>query len=319
MPGAMKDGGRGHSVMAGEGTRRISVDGREIGITHADRIYFPRTGLSKGDLVDYYVRIAPIALRHFRDRALTMHRFPDGIAGEGFYQKHLPAHFPDWIDRIEVAKEGGTVVHVVANDAATLAYLANFGCVTPHLSLARRGAMECPDQLVFDLDPSDEDFAKVQFAAARVRDLCGELGVRSFVKTTGSRGLHVIVPLDATASFDAVRPLAREMARSLAERFPDRLTVEHRKAKRGQRVFIDYLRNAYGQTAVAPYAVRAIEGAPVATPLDWSEALAGGMTARRYTLGNIFRRLGQKDDPWRAIQRETYSAAKLRRRFDGLR
>lgn len=293
----------------------LNVDGHEIAVSNRDKVFFPESGLTKGDLIDYYRRIADVALPHLRGRPVSMHRFPDGIGKDGFFQKNIPDHFPQWIERKTLGKEGGSVTHVVANDAATLVYLADQGCITPHVGLSRVDRIDAPDRLVFDLDPSDEDFAKVQGAARKVKAVLDEFGLNAFVQTTGSRGLHVVVPLDRSACFEEVRPFARTLAEHLAGQYPDLLTVEQRKAARGRRVFVDYLRNAYAQTMVATYAVRAIEGAPVAAPLTWSEALADGLSPRKYTIENIFRRLGQKDDPWAGIDGEAQSLADARARL----
>lgn len=293
----------------------ITVGGHTIELSNQGKILFPASGLTKGDLIDYYHRIAEVALPHYRDRPLSMHRFPDGIGAEGFFQKDAPDHFPDWIERVKLEKENGTVNYVLANNAATLVYLANQGCIAPHLSLARRDKPNHPDRLIFDLDPSDADFGKVQDAAQTLKTLLDQLDLASFVQTTGSRGLHVIVPLDRSAGFDMARDFAGAAMEWLAERHADALTVEHRKNKRGDRVFLDYLRNAYGQTAVAPYAVRAIEGAPVATPLRWTEVGAGDLDPQRYRITNIFRRLAQIDDPWSGMERRACSLGAAMRRL----
>jgi len=293
----------------------IAIDGREIALSKPDKVLFPGSGLTKGDLVDYYRRIAEAALPHLRGRPLSMQRFPDGIESDGFFQKDRPDYFPAWIEGKALPKEGGSVTHVVANDAATLVYLANQACITPHVGLSRVDRIDAPDRLIFDLDPSGDDFSEVQDAAREVRGVLGQLGLDSFVQTTGSRGLHVVVPLDRSTGFDEVRRFARALAEHVARRHPDKLTVEQRKQARGNRVFLDYLRNAYGQTAVAPYAVRAIEGAPVATPLTWSEALAADMSPRKYTIRNIFRRLGQTDDPWADIDHQAKPLAPAHERL----
>jgi bifunctional non-homologous end joining protein LigD len=239
-----------------------------------------------------------------------MQRFPDGIGEQGFFHKDAPDYFPDWIARAKLRKENGSVNHILANDAATLVYLANQGCITPHVGLSRADRVDHPDRLIFDLDPSNDDFAMVRTAAKAIRELCEDLELTTFVQTTGSRGLHVVVPLDGSADFAMARDFARRLSEYLAARQSDALTVEQRKDSRKDRVFLDYLRNAYGQTAVAPYAVRAREGAPVATPLDWPEAMAKDLRPDGYTIGNIFRRLAQKDDPWAQIGRHAQSLAK---------
>ena len=298
--------------------KTMRVGDREIELSNLDKVLFPESGLTKRDLIEYYRRIAERALPYYRDRPLSMQRFPDGITKEGFFQKQVPEYFPDWVERVELPKQDGAVTHVIANTQATLVYLAQQGCVTLHLALSRRDKPDYPDRLIFDLDPPDDDFTKIQDAASKLNQLLGELDLPSFVQTTGSRGLHVMVPLDGSADFDVVRDFARAMAERLAQRHPDALTVEQRKSNRGRRVFLDYLRNAYGQTAVAPYAVRSIEGAPVATPLRWDEVGAHGLTARKYTIENIFRRLAQIDDPWSSLSHQACAVSAARARFHEL-
>lgn len=298
-------------------SEEIEISGRTFALSSPDKVLFPGNGATKRDLVDYYARVAGVALRHWRDRPVSMHRFPDGIEAEGFFQKHAPDHFPDWIRRAEMKKEGGTVQHVVADHPAVMAYLAAQGSIEPHLGLSRTDRPDHPDRMILDLDPSDDDFAKVREAADRVKWLLDRIEAPAFVQTTGSRGLHVVVPLDRSAAFDPARDLARRLAGRLAEEAPKLMTVAQRKDGRGDRVFVDYLRNAYGQTSVAPYGVRARAGAPVATPLEWDEAL-GDTGPRDYRLDNIFRRLGQKQDPWADIDRHAVGVGTLAERFGKL-
>lgn len=295
---------------------KLEIDGHQLELTNLDKVLFPADGYTKGEVIDFYQRIADTALPYYRDRPLSMHRFPDGIGAEGFFQKNLPDYFPDWIDRVELPKEGGRITYMIADSPASLAYIANQGCITPHLALSRRNKPDHPDRLIFDLDPPGAgDFALVQQAAAWIREQLEELALPAFVMTTGSRGLHVVVPLDCSADFDAVRGFARDLAAALVKRRPDHLTVEQRKDKRGGRLFLDLLRNAYGQTAVAPYALRARKGAPVATPLTWEEALAPGRRPQDYTLKNIFRRLGQTADPWQGIDDQAVALEAAARRL----
>ncbi len=290
--------------------RTIKIDDRDIGISHADKALFPNASLNKYDLANYYARIAPIALRHYRDRALTMHRFPEGIEGEGFFQKQIGNHFPNWIDRATLPKKGGEVTYVVVDSKATLVYLADQGCITPHLSLARIDRPDHPDRMIFDLDPSDNDFSKVRQAAGRLKTILDKIELTTFVQTTGSRGLHLVVPLDRSAGFDTVRDFAHRLCQRAASSASDLLTVEPRKNKRGSRVFLDYLRNAYGQTAVAPYAVRPLPGAPIATPLRWEE-VDSRLDPQRYRVDNIFKRLAQTSDPWADISSHTSQLPEL--------
>lgn len=291
--------------------RVLTVDGHEIEISHPGKLLFPDDGITKLDLAEYYARVAEIALPHYRGRALSMQRFPDGIAEDGFFQKSIADYFPDWIERATLPKKDGKVTHVVVDSAATLVYLANQGCITPHLALSRADRPDHPDRMIFDLDPSDDDFDKVRRTARHVRRLLDRLEMTSFVQTTGSRGLHVVVPLDRSADFDAVREFTHALCRRIAAENPDLMTVEQRKDQRGDRVFLDDLRNAYGQTAVAPYAVRALRGAPVATPLGWDEIDRDDLAPRRYRIDNLFRRLARIDDPWADIQRHACRLRKL--------
>jgi bifunctional non-homologous end joining protein LigD len=291
----------------------LDIAGHRIELSNLDKVFFPTSGLTKGDLVEYYRRIAPVALPHFRNRPLSMQRFPDGISGKSFFHKDAPEYFPDWIERVELEKQDGTISHVVANDGATLVYLANQACITPHLTLARSDRPHRPDRMIFDLDPSDDDFPKVVEAARLMRSRLDALALTAYVATTGSRGLHVVVPLDRSVGFETVSSFAHAVAARAAEEHSDLLTIEPRKKNRRDRVYIDYLRNAYGQTAVAPYAVRALEGAPVATPLRWNELGNSALTARKYTIENLFRRLAQTSDPWAEIARHGQSLAGARR------
>jgi bifunctional non-homologous end joining protein LigD len=296
--------------------------------THPDRVLFPEDpgvrggpgkAVTKRDAVDYYRRVAPVMVRHLRGRPLMLERYPEGINGPGFYQKEASAHFPAWIHRVEVPKEGGTVTHVVCDDEEALVYLANQGCLTFHAWLSRADRIYHPDQLIFDLDPPPGAFDTVRAAARHLREILDRLELVPFVKTTGSRGLHVVVPLDRSATFDETRAFARDVAALLVAGDPGRLTTEVRKAKRGGRVFVDVLRNGYAQTAVAPYSLRARPGAPVATPLDWDELGQRRLDPARYTVRNLFRRLGRKPDPWLDMAHQARPLEPARRRLGPLR
>ncbi len=292
----------------------LRVGSRVIELTRPDKVLFPGApALTKRDLVEYYRRIARTMLPHLEGRPVTMQRFPDGIEAEGFFQKEISDYFPDWIPRVAVPKAGGTVTHVLCEDAATLVYLADQACITLHVWLSRADKPRHPDRLIFDLDPPDDDFAPVRAAARLLEALLRDLGLTSYLMTTGSRGLHVVVPLDRRADFDQVRAFARDAAALLAHRHPRELTVEARINKRDGRLFLDTARNAYAQTGVAPYAVRAKRGAPVATPLAWEELGDPRLHARTYRMEDIFRRLEKTGDPWKDIARHGQSLAEPRR------
>ncbi|MBW5480942.1 non-homologous end-joining DNA ligase [Streptomyces bambusae] len=280
-------------------TRKIRAGRRTVEVSRPEKVLFPEDGITKADLAEYYRTVARRMLPHLRGRPLMLERHPDGIGepGSGFMQKDIPEHFPDWIHRAELPKEDGTVTHVLCEDTATLLHLADQGCVTPHRWLSRADRPDHPDRLVFDLDPPGDEFPLVREAAGRLHELLEELELPSLLMTTGSRGVHVLVPLDRRAPFDDVRAFAADVAGVLTERHPDRLTTAARKKDRGDRLYVDIQRNAYAQTAVAPYAVRARPGAPVAAPLSWADLEDPDLDARRWTLADADR-LVKDDDPW---------------------
>jgi len=269
-----------------------------------DKILFPDEGITKGEVIDYYSRVAETALPHLADRFLTLQRFPDGIGTEGFFQQARQDYFPPYITGTRAPRvSGGDIEHISVSNAAGLVYLADQAVITIHAWLSCRDRPDFPDRMVFDLDPPADDFGGVRKAAKQVGQLLRDLGLAPFVMTTGSRGLHVVSPIDRSRNFAEVRSFARRVAEVLAARHPDSLTTEQRKSARKGRLYLDIMRNAYGQTAVAPYSLRARPGAPVATPLDWDELDRAGLTAQRYCLRNLFRRLGRKADPWQDIAR----------------
>jgi bifunctional non-homologous end joining protein LigD len=297
----------------------VTVDRRTIEISNPDKVLFPDDGITKRELVEYYRRVAERMLPHVTGRPLHMQRFPDGIKGEEIQQKRVPEYFPDWIHRVRVKMKGGHLTHAVIDNAATLVYLANQAVITPHVWTSRVEHLEYPDQLVFDLDPSGNDFAQVRSAARSLRELLEEeLGLKPFLKTTGGRGLHVIVPLDASAGFDTVRAFARQVAAVLAGRYPKAMTIEPRKQKRGGRLYLDTARNAYAQTVVATFAVRARPGAPVATPISWKELADHRLRPDGYTVRNLFRRLPRRADPWARMRQQARSLREAERRLKEL-
>jgi bifunctional non-homologous end joining protein LigD len=285
-----------------------------VEISSPQKVLFPDPGITKGDLARYYERVADYMLPHIRSRPISMQRFPDGIGKQGFFQKDLPAYFPEWIRRVTVPKEGGTLTHAIAGDADTLVYLAGQACITPHVWLSRAPDLAHPDRIVFDLDPSQGSFAAVRRAARLTGELLDQLGLPAFAMTTGSRGLHVWVPLRPRESSHAVRDFALEVAKVLAQHHPEELTVEMRKAKRAGRIFIDVMRNGYAQTVAPPYGVRARAQAPVATPLHWDELSDPRLRPDKFTTRNLFRRLASDGDPWAQISRYARETQTAQRR-----
>jgi bifunctional non-homologous end joining protein LigD len=280
------------------------IDGHEIRVTNPGKVMFPDDGITKGELVDYYQRIAPRMIPLVRDRPLHMNRFPDGIRGIAIQQKRVPDSFPPWITRVTVdLHKGGTITHAVIDNTATLVYLANYNMITAHVWLSRTQAPEQPDLLIFDLDPADEDFSLVRGTALKLKAMLEELKLVPFVKTTGSRGLHVVVPLIVGPGFDEVHIFGDAIAQRLATNDPDHLTTEFLKEKREGRLFLDINRNAYAQTVVAPYSVRARRDAPIAVPITWSDVEKSDLRPDGVTVRSISDWLARRQDPWASIEK----------------
>ncbi|MFF7558853.1 non-homologous end-joining DNA ligase [Streptomyces pseudovenezuelae] len=307
--------------MTRDDVRTVRAGKRTVEVHRPDKVLFPggdgAKEYTKADLVDYYRAVAPFMLPHLRGRPLMLERHPDGLDGPRFMQKNTPDSYPEWISRVEVPKEGGTVCHTVCDDTATLLYLADQACLTLHRWLSRAGSVERPDRMVFDLDPAgDDDFALVREAAGLLGELLDELSLPSALMTTGSRGLHVVVPLNGRHDVDEVREFAKDVADTLVAGHPDRLTTAARKKDRGDRLYLDIQRNAYAQTAVAPFTVRAKPGAPVATPMAWAQLDDPGLDARRWTIADAVEQA--RADPWAGVMAKGRALGPARRRLNAL-
>jgi len=279
----------------------VRVDGRELTISNPGKVLFPDDGITKWQLVQHQLTCAGLLLPLLADRPLTLRRYPDGIDGEGWFQKHTPPGAPSWVRRASIPRgsQGASIEHVVVDSAATLVYLANLAAIELHVGLAPVHAPDQPRELVLDLDPPPgAEVSVARRATRRVRAVLDELGMASRLKTTGSAGFHVHVPLVGTATQALARDVARAVATIAAQRHPGELTVEHRRARRTGRVLIDWFRNSPSQTAIAPYSVRAHPTAPVATPMDWSELPR--TSPRRWTITSLPRRLARQGDVWEA-------------------
>ena len=281
----------------------LRVGRHTVQISSEEKVLFPKSRISKGDLIAYYRAIAPTIIPYLRNRPLVMNRYPTGIAAGGFVQQAASDYFPEWVPRASVEKENGKITHVLCNNAATLVYLVNQNMVTPHVWLSRVDRPRMPDQIVFDLDPSGKDFDVVRGAAHAIGAMLKQDGLEPYVMTTGSSGLHVRAAIRRARDYDEVRAYARRLAADLAERHANELTIEQRKDKRRGRVYLDTGRNAYAQTAVVPYAVRAREGAPVAVPLTWEELDEADMSPRRFTIHDVPARIEARGDPMRDMLR----------------
>jgi len=272
-----------------------------VRLTHPDRVLWPDAGLTKQDLFDYFGAVAPVMLPHVRDRPVSLQRFRGSVEEGGFFQKDVPRGAPEWVRTVEVPKKGGVVRHVLANDRPTLLWLAQQGCITPHVFTSRADRLERPDRLVIDLDPSTDDFASVRRAALSCGDALRERGLEPFAMVTGSRGVHVVVPLKRTRDVGDVLAWSRAFAAQLAEADPT-LTTEFHKDKRDDRIYVDVARNGAAQTVVPPYAPRPRPGAPVATPLRWEELADDALAPDAWSMRTVLQRLDELGgDPWADI------------------
>jgi bifunctional non-homologous end joining protein LigD len=277
-------------------------------ITHPEKILFPADGITKGELASYYEAVAPVMLPHLRRRPITMERFHRGIGAPGFFQKDVVKGFPEWLKRVEVPKHGGTVHHPIANDLRSLLWLANQNSITIHVWPSRMPNLYNPDICIFDLDPSTEDDLDTLCAAAlQLRDLLVELGVRSWIKTSGSKGFHIAVPLNGKSDFGEVARFAHTVGRVLVSRNPHKLTQEFHKVDRGGRILVDTGRNGYSATYAATYTVRAKPGAPVSAPCTWEEVERGQVGPRTFTLRTMPERLAAAGDLWADIMKSKQS------------
>ena len=287
-------------------------------ITHPDKVLFPDDGITKGQLAAYYEAVAPVMLPHLQGRPVTMERYPSGIGRKGFWQKDVSRGFPEWLQRVEVPKKDGVVHHPLATDARSLAWMANQNAVTLHVWPSRVPRLMNPDVCVFDLDPASDDPRVARAATLQVRDLLGELGLTSWVKTSGSKGFHVVVPLDGAADFDEVAAFAHRAGALLVKRHPKRLTQEFHKVDRGKRVLVDTGRNGWSATFAAAYTVRARPGAPVSAPCSWEEVERGEVAPRSFTLRSMAARLDAVGDLWIDVSASGQSAREAAERLQSL-
>jgi bifunctional non-homologous end joining protein LigD len=289
-----------------------------IKITHPDKVLFPDDGITKGDLATYYEAIAAYMVPHIANRPVTMERFPSGIGRKGFIQKDVSKGFPDWLTRVEVPKKGGVVHHPVVTDARSLLWLANQNSITPHVWTSRAPDLYHPDICIFDLDPSKDDPGMLRSAALALRDLLDELGLPSWVKTSGSKGFHIAVPLDGKAETGVVAGFAHAVGTALVRREPRLFTQEFLKADRGTRILIDTGRNGYSATFAAVYAVRARRGAPVSAPCTWEEIEQGQVAPTTFTLRNMADRVAEVGDLWAGMSRRKRSLTRPAQKLEKL-
>ncbi len=274
-----------------------------VEITHKDKILFPKDKISKEELARYHLKVSKRMLPLIHDRPISLYRFPQGIQGPGFFQKRAPEHIPPWMRTARVTrKTKEPFPMILCQQAASLLWLANQNCITAHIWLSKIDKPNIPDRMIFDLDPptQKEFFASVE-GARILKGIIEKMKLKAFIMTTGSKGLHVVVPIQRKYPFERVRAIARFIAEQVVKMDPQKFTLETRKNQRRGRVYIDVLRNGFAQTTVAPYSVRALVGAPVAVPLSWEELNDRKLRSNFYTLRTIDVRL--KKDPWKGIEK----------------
>ncbi len=272
-------------------------------ITHPEKVLFPDDGITKGDLAVYYEAVAPVMLPHLRGRPITMERYPSGIGKKGFWQKDVSKGFPDWLERVEVPKKDGVVHHPVVTDVRSLLWVTNQNTITQHVWTSRIPDLYQPDMCVFDLDPSRDDVPSIRAAAIGLRDLLAELGLPSWVKTTGSKGFHIVVPLDGKTNMGQAARFANAVGTLFVKRAPDRLTQEFSKVDRKGRIYVDTGRNGYSATFAAVYTVRAKPRAPVSAPCTWEEIERGEVDPATFTLRTMPDRIAKVGDIWADMRR----------------
>jgi len=281
----------------------VSARAGQVVITHPDKVLFPDDGITKGQLAAYYEAIAPLLVPHVRGRPVTMERYPSGIGKKGFWQKDVTKGFPSWLERVEVPKKDGVVHHPVITDTRSLMWVTNQNTITQHVWVSRLPELYYPDICVFDLDPSVDDWTSVRAAAIGLRNLLEKLGLPSWVKTSGSKGFHIVVPLDGKTDMGKVARFANDVGTLFTTLAPDALTQEFSKADRRGRIYVDTGRNGYSATFAAPYTVRAKPGAPVSAPCTWEEIERGEVDPGTFTLRNMPERIEAVGDVWADMNR----------------
>lgn len=291
----------------------------KIKVTNKNKVFFKKPTITKGNIITYYHKIAPYMIPHTFNRPANLMRAPDGLYGPIFYQQHLPKNSPEWIPAFTVRRLlGGKARHVLCNNVDTLEYLANEGAVTIHIWNSKVNKIHNPDRIVFDLDPPAEgQFGLVREVAFVLKSLLEKLGANPYIMTTGSKGVHVVLPIKPDATYKRVKAFAKSLALTLEKIIPDKTTTNIRKAKRGGKVFLDYLRNNYGQTAVAPYSIRLIPKAPIATPIFWTDLHKKEFGPQTINIKNIFQYL-RKGGPWKGIYKNPRSVLYYEKRLTNI-
>jgi len=291
--------------LRGKQKKTVVIEGRVITLTNLQKIFWPDRDLTKAHLIKYYLEVAPLLLPHIYNRLLVMKRYPDGIAGEYFYQKECPAYAPEWVETYPVKHTRKVINYIVCNDTATLVWMAHQGCLEVHGWLSTVGNIDNPDLAVFDLDPADGvSFRDVLRVALIVREMLETLGIKGYPKTSGASGVHIFIPLDGGWPFAAVTAVMKFLAEKIAWAHPQIVTLERNKDRRAGKVYLDYLQNGRGKTMAFPYSVRPLPGAPVSAPLTWREVEEMQVEPNHFHLGNIGQRIKEKGDLFAGLLKE---------------
>jgi bifunctional non-homologous end joining protein LigD len=273
----------------------VEVEGRQLSLSNLDKVLYPGPGFTKGQVIDYYTRVAPALLPHLRGRPLTLKRYPNGVEADYFYEKQCPSHRPEWVATAAIPTGSKTIDFCLADDLPTLVWLANLADLELHTSLSLAEDIERPTMMVFDLDPGEPaGLGECAEVAVALRDLLEQLSLRSFAKTSGSKGLQVYVPLNGDATYDDTKPLAHAIARHLEGQRSDLVVSSQRKSLRGGKVLIDWSQNDEHKTTVCVYSLRARERPTVSTPLDWDELEDPGSLV--FESGEVLERVEKRGD-----------------------
>jgi bifunctional non-homologous end joining protein LigD len=275
----------------------------EIAVSHPEKVMFPDSGITKGELAAYYELVAPVMLPHLEGRPVTLERFHRGIGDKGFFQKNVGKGAPAWLERVAVPKSDGVVNYAVVRDERGIMWLANQNCITPHVWTSRVPTLFYPDLCVFDLDPLVDDMDALRSSTLLLRDALAELGVTSWVKTSGSKGFHIVVPLDGETPMGQAARFVEAVGKLFVSFAPDSLTQEFAKVDRRGRIYVDTGRNGYHSTFAAAYTVRARRGAPVSAPCTWQEVERGEVEPATFTVKNMLDRVGKIGDVWADMRR----------------
>jgi bifunctional non-homologous end joining protein LigD len=275
----------------------LTIGGRDVEVSNLDKVLFPEAGITKGDLIEYYIRMSPYILPYLTDRPFTMVPYPHGVTGKSFYQKQRPENAPDWMAGVQVPSEKrGYIDYCLVNDVPSLVFMANKACIEMHAWFSRTPELDNPDVAVFDLDPSGNTGFRDAVAAARmIKVVLDEYGLTAVPKTSGMSGLHIVIPIQPTP-FSEVQEFLKAVCRVVAKADPGRFTTERTVARRGNRVYLDAVQNARGKTIPAPYSVRPSPTATVSAPLTWEEVHDDGLCPEQFTMRNIEGRVKEMGD-----------------------